>query len=192
MIGTSLAGCGNSAPIHLYVLSVETASHPEVPSGGDVRIAVGPVSIPEVVDRPQFVLQNARNRVDFIEEHRWAESLKSQIPRVIADNLAGLLATKHVWAYPQNPGGSLDYRVLVDIQRFDSIAGQTALIDALWSVKRLGQSDLPAKTGRSTVQQPVSGQDYEALAQAFSRGLAAISQDIKKAIDAESAGSRRQ
>lgn len=193
MIGTTfLAGCGSSPPVHFYMLSAETGSRESAPSGGDVRIAVGPASIPEAVDRPQFVLQNGRNRVTFIEEHRWAESLKNQISRVIADNLGSLLATEYVWAYPQTPAGPLDYRVLVDIHRFDSTPGQTVLIDALWSVKRLGQSDASIKVGRSTVQQPVSGQGYEALAEAFSRGLAAISRDIKNVIDAESAGSRRQ
>ena len=99
-------------------------------------IAVGPITLPEVVDRPQFVLRAGPNEVTVVELHRWAGSLKSEIPRIIADNLAADLNVKRVAAYPQNAGDNADYRVLVDIQRFDSTMGESVTIDALWTVKR--------------------------------------------------------
>ncbi len=144
--------------------------------------AVGPISLPEVVDRPQLVVRSGPNKVTLIDEHRWAESLKGEIPRVIAENLSRLLATGQVWAYPQNVTGPFDYRVLVDIQRFESTPGQIAAIDALWTIQRPSKEGVVLKSGRSTVQQPIAGQEYDALVSAHSRALAAISGEIAEAI----------
>ena len=179
-----LSGCASSPPVHFYQLSAEAAADAASPAtvGPELRIAVGPLSLPEVVDRPQFVVRSGPNQVTMIDEHRWAESLKGKIPRVIAENLGRLLATGQVWAYPQNATGSFDYRVLVDIQRFESTPGQMAAIDALWTIQRPSKEGVVSKTGRSSVQQPMAGKGYDALVAAHSRGLAEISREIAEAI----------
>ena len=143
-------------------------------------VAVGPITLPEVVDRPQFVLRAGPNEVTVVELHRWAGPLKSEIPRIIADNLAADLNVKRVAAYPQSAGDNADYRVLVDIQRFDSTMGESVTIDALWTVKRV--SDGVLRTGRSTAREASSGGSYDAVAAAHSRALAAISREIADAI----------
>ena len=179
-----LPGCAGSPPVHYYTLSAEAAAGGSGPAtvGAELRIAVGPISLPEVVDRPQLVVRSGPNQVALVDEHRWAESLKSEIPRVIAENLSRVLATGQVWAYPQNINGSVDYRLLVDIQRFESTPGQMAAIDALWTIQRPSQEGAASKTGRSTVQQPIAGQGYDSLAAAHSRALAEISREIAEAI----------
>jgi uncharacterized lipoprotein YmbA len=141
---------------------------------------VGPITLPEVVDRPQFVLRAGPNEVTIVELHRWAGPLKSEISRSIAENLAADLNVKRVAAYPQSAGDNADYRVLVDIQRFDSTLGESATIDALWTVKRA--SDGTLRTGRSTARESGSGGTYDAVAAAHSRALATISREIGEAI----------
>jgi len=154
------------------------------PAGSEsaYSIAVGPITLPEVVDRPQFVLRVGPNEVSIVELHRWAGPLKSEIPRIIADNLAAVLNVKRVAAYPQSAGDNADYRVLVDIQRFDSTMGESATIDALWTVKRV--SDGVLRTGRSMARESSSGGSYDAVAAAHSRALATISREIAEAIRA--------
>jgi len=178
-----LAGCGSSPTVYFYTLSAESAAGAgSNMASSQLRISVGPISIPEVVDRPQMVVRSGPNQVELVEEHRWAESLNSEVPRVIAENLSRLLSTDQVWAYPQHVKGAVDYKVSVDIQRFDSMTGQSVAIEALWSIKRVSQEGDESKVGRSNVQQPVSGQGYEALAEAHSRALAAICGEIADAI----------
>ena len=179
-----LSGCAGSPPVHFYTLSAEAAADGTGPAtvGTELRIAVGPISLPEVVDRPQLVVRSGPNKVTLIDEHRWAESLKGEIPRVIAENLSRLLATGQVWAYPQNATGSFNYRVLVDIQRFESTPGQMVAIDALWTIQQPSKEGVVSKTGRTTVQQPVAGKGYDSLVVAHSGALATISRDIAEAI----------
>jgi uncharacterized lipoprotein YmbA len=150
---------------------------------------VGSITLPEVVDRPQFVLRAGPNEVTFVELHRWAGPLKSEIPRIVADNLAADLNVKRVTAYPQNAGENADYRVLIDIQRFDSTLGESVTIDALWTVKRT--SDGALRTGRSTARESSSGGTYEAVVAAHSRALATISREIAEAIRFISATTQR-
>jgi len=178
---SALTGCGSSKDTY-YTLSTGAAINgtPAAIGESTYSIAVGPITLPEVVDRPQFVLRAGPNEVSIVELHRWAEPLRSEIPRVIADNLAADLNVKRVAAYPQSAGDSADYRVLVDIQRFDSTMGESVTIDALWTVKRV--SDGTLRTGRSTARESSIGGNYDTMVAAHSRALATISRDIAEAI----------
>jgi uncharacterized lipoprotein YmbA len=134
------------------------------------------------------VLRVGPNEVNIVELHRWAGPLKSEIPRIIADNLAADLNVKRVAAYPQSAGDNADYRVLVDIQRFDSTIGESVTIDALWTVKRV--SDGTLRTGRSLAQESSRGGSYETMVAAHSRALAAISREIAEAIRVSASAQR--
>jgi uncharacterized protein len=188
---SALPGCGSSPKQTYYTLSADAAVNGAIPASGEsaYSIAVGSITLPEVVDRPQFVLRAGPNEVTFVELHRWAGPLKSEIPRIVADNLAADLNVKRVTAYPQNAGENADYRVLIDIQRFDSTLGESVTIDALWTVKRT--SDGALRTGRSTARESSSGGTYEAVVAAHSRALATISREIAEAIRFISATTQR-
>jgi len=185
----ALAGCG-SPQVHFYTLSSSA-----VPAAGEAQpaaaipsIGLGPITLPDVVDRPQFVLRTGVNKVLIAEEHLWAEPLKSEIPRVIAENLSKLLGVKQVWSYPQSAAETADVRVLVDIQRFDSAPGEAVTIDASWTVQRKPAEPL---SGRSLVREAASGSSHDGLAAAHSRALATVSRDIAAAIRSlDSAGSK--
>ena len=175
--------CASSPPVHFYTLSMEASGNqPLVNVAKDPRIMVGPVSIPDVVDRPQIVVRSGPNRVSLVDDHRWAEPLKSEVTRVIAKNIGRLVGSSRVWAHPENAGGSLDYRVLVAIQLFESTPGHDVVIDALWTVQALPQEGSPPKTGRSRVEESISGQGYEAVVAAHSRAIGVVSRDISEAI----------
>ena len=177
-----LTGCASSPNESFYTLSAGVPVNVATPANGEsaYSIAVGPITLPEVVDRPQIVLRASPNEVIIVELHRWAEPLRSEIPRIIADNLTADLNVKRVAAYPQSAGDNADYRVLVDIQRFDSTMGESVTIDALWTVKRV--SDGALRTGRSMARESTGGGTYEAVVAAHSRALATISHEIAEAI----------
>jgi paraquat-inducible protein B len=78
---------GGAVKENYYVLSGPEGAAP-ADSPGALAIYVGPVAVPESVDRSAIVLQSSANQVDLSDEHRWAEPVKTAIPRVIAENLA--------------------------------------------------------------------------------------------------------
>jgi uncharacterized protein len=166
-----LCGCSSPPRERFYTLD---APEPPAPAEGAPSIAVA-ASIPELVDRPQLVLRAGAHQVAITEQARWAEPLRSAVARVVAANLAVALGGRVVG----QRNGDADYRVSLDVQRFESAPGEAALVDAAWTVAaRSGERH----SGRSVAREKPRGSDYDALAAAHSAALAAISREIAAAL----------
>ena len=174
------AGCGTSATPKFYSLSA--TSTPDGGSSANVAVLVGPISIPAGIDRPQFVVQNGANKVDVEEFNRWSAPLNDSIAKVVAGDLSVLLGTPDVATAPL-ANFVAAYRVTIDVQRFDSIRGQGAVLDAVWVVKKANGD---TRSGRTVAHETVQGDTFDALAAAHSRALATMSSDIAGVIRAES------
>ncbi len=170
---------GGGVKENYYVLSGPEGAAP-ADSPGALAIYVGPVAVPESVDRSAMVLQSSANQVDFSDEHRWAEPLKTAIPRVIAENLMRMLNTPRVMASRAGPVTDTDYRVALEVQRFESSLSQGASIEVLWTVT--GKRAKSPVTGRSTVREPAASPTPEGVAAAHSRALARVAAEIAAAI----------
>ena len=166
--------------MRFFTLASEAPAQSATPVTPAYSIVVGPVTVPELVDRPHFVVRSAPNRVAVEEQVRWAAPLKSEIPRVVADHLARLLEGSRTATSAQRAALVPDYRVLIDIQRFETSPQEGATIQALWTVR---PTDGAAFTGRSLVTE-AAGPGYDDLVAAHSRALAAVSRDIAAAITA--------
>jgi uncharacterized lipoprotein YmbA len=173
------AGC-SSAPSRFYTLN--STATVDGAANSNVAVIVGPVSIPAEVDRPQFTVQVAPNRVAVDEFNRWAAPLNDNIARVVAGNLAMLLGTPRVATVPGADFNSA-YRVTISVQRFESVPGKSVLVDAVWVVRP--PSVGAAQSGRTVASEPVSGDSFDAIAAAHSRALAKVSSDIAAAIRAQ-------
>jgi uncharacterized lipoprotein YmbA len=166
--------------VRFFTLASEAPPPAAAAASPSYSVIVGPVTVPELVDRPHFVLRSAPNRVDITEQARWAAPLKSEIPRVVADQLSGLLEGARTATSAQRATVIPDYRVLIDIQRFESSLQEGATVQALWTVR---PTDGAAFTGRSLATE-AAGSGYDDLVAAHSRALGAISRDIAAAITA--------
>jgi uncharacterized lipoprotein YmbA len=171
------AGCASTPASRFYTLSAAAA--PAVVSS-DVSVAVGPVSVPAVVDRPQIVVRVGPNQVRPDEFNRWASPLQNNIARVVVDDLVEMLGTPRVTLSAQTVSADADYRAAIEVQRFESALGEAAALDAVWMVSR--SKDGKSRTGRTTVREAVSETSYDALAAAHSRALARLSRDIADAV----------
>ena len=185
---TAPAPAAPAPPAASAVMSAAPAA-PAAPTGmaaapAAPSVVVGPVTLPELVDRPQLVVRVAANRVAILEEERWAEPLGSEIPRVIAQDLGHLLGSSRVAPYQQSSAAHADWRVLLDVERFEASPGEGVRVEAVWSLHR---GLAVSRTGRSRVHEPVAGEGYDALVAAYSRALLAVSTDLARAIRAEAA-----
>lgn len=174
----ALAGCASS-PAHFYTLS---ATAPAITASSKISVAVGPVSVPAAVDRPQIVVNTSANEISVDDFNRWASPLQDNLARVIAEDLVALLGTPRVTLFPQTLNADIDYRVQVEIRNFESIPGKSAALDAVWTVRRT--RDGKTETGRTSARENVEGNGYEALAAAHSRGVARLSRDIADVVRA--------
>ena len=191
-----LAGCAVSIPPETFyaLSSVESAAAstatdsrapaPAAPaSAPSVAIAVEPARLPDIVDRPQFVIWVGDAEVLPLEQQRWAEPLRAQIQRVIALDLARLLPAAHVAAGDDVLDGTdpaRSYRVSLDVQRFESRPGDSSVIEVAWSVRR-GTGEMVAG-GRERVREAATEAGYEGVVRAHNRALAAVGRAIAAAL----------
>lgn len=182
MLLSLYSGCATSPAASFYTLNpVQLTDAPSavMPSGTPLMIAIGLVTVPELVDRAQIVTRVDANRVSIDEFARWADPLTSQIPRVLAADLQQRIPGAIVSTYPQRVDDNA-YRVSVDVQEFDaSPVRGTVMLAAIWSVMppRQGQR----VSGRTVTQEAASGPGYDPLVKAYSRALAAVAGDIANA-----------
>ena len=172
------AGCSTPPPSRFYTLAA-TATSTSAPQPSTLVIAVGPVTVPSVVDRPEFVVSTGPNEVRLDDFNRWASPLQDGLSRAIAENLVAILGTPRVVRFPQTLATEPDYRVAVEVRTFESTPGKSTALDAVWTVRRA--KDGRTSTGRTSVRETVPESGYDALAAAHSRAVARLSEDIANA-----------
>ena len=179
LVAIVAAGC-STAPSRFYALD-STAVADGTPAA-HAAVMVGPVTVPAAVDRPEFVVRVAPNRDEVDEFNRWVAPLNDAIARAVAGDLVVLLGTPDV-ATETLANFIPDYRVTIDVQRFESIQGQAAIMEAVWNVRKTAGGQ--TRSGRTVAREPVQSQGFDALAAAHSHAIAKMSGDIAAAIRAE-------
>jgi hypothetical protein len=174
----ALCGCRSPSAV-FYTLSPD-ASLERTGAALPVAVVVEPVTVPELVDRPQLVTRASDNEVALNEFARWGEPLKSGIARTLAADLERLLGAARVSVPGQAALVLETCRVRVDIVRFDAQPGEAVTVDAQWLVRVPGKP-VPI-AGRTVAREPVAGAGDAQLVAAQSRALATVSRDIAAAI----------
>lgn len=174
-----LAGCARTAQVSYYQLSALPAARtaPTTAEAGTRVIGIGPVRLPEYLDRPQLVTRLTPNRLQLADSHRWAEPLGDNIPRVVGENLSVLLGTDRILLHPWPSTRTTDYQLLVEVLRFENEGDGAARLVARWSVKsRDGGMVLPER--RSSHLVPAAGRGQEGLVAALNGALENFCREI--------------
>jgi hypothetical protein len=183
-----LAGCATTTPSRFYTLTPvkgSDASTGVIPVEEGAILALGPVRLPDYLDRPQIATRSEGNEVRLHETERWAGSLQEDVSRVLIENLSALLAGKRVtvvrWASAMQTTATVRNRLAVEILRFEGTVGGTVVLKARYGlIGPDGKKVISA--GESTVREPAGGADYDALTAAMSRALAVFSKEIAAAV----------
>lgn len=168
-----LAGCGSSPAPRQYTLAADAL--PAGAGAASPTVVVGPVSLPEAVDRLQIVRRVDGTRTEPADGHRWAGALKAEVARRLAGSLARESGLARVVAAPQNSIARPDITVPVDVLRFDADGFSSVTLDAAWSVRRDGHE---IASGRFSRREPVAAANYDALVAAHGRLVDALAGDI--------------
>jgi uncharacterized lipoprotein YmbA len=181
-----LAGCGGSTQrVEFYTLNPLSGMQAKANTPAadqELSIGVGPVEIPEMLDRPQIVTRSGPNKLNIDEFNRWAGRLDENFARVLAQNISSLLGTDQVAVYPWQADFKPRYRIPMKIRYFEGQWGKDVLLEAVWSVASQ-QRKQTNSVRKSVIKEPLSPEpDYEALVAAHSRAIAQLSREIVKEI----------
>jgi len=189
LVALGVAGCGGLLgkgtvePTRFYLLEALAEPGPSASSTfGQQSLGVGPVTLPRYLDRPSVVTRGASNEIHVADFFQWAEPLVDGVPRVVAEDLSTLLGTERVYAVPATLPEALDFRVVVDVIRFDGALEGDAILETRWTVLDL-RKDLRVAARRSSVKtRKVAKADYSTLVSAMSRTLADLSAEIAEVV----------
>lgn len=174
-----LSGCSPTQAVRYYQISpLPTAeADPEQKKADAPTIGLGPVLLPEYLNRSQIVTRTSPNQLVLADGHRWAEPLTDNVMRVLSDNLSFLLGRGQILSYPWPRNRKIDFQVVIEVLEFEGGADGRAILDARWSVLAGdGRMLLPEK--RSSISALIAGPDHEALVAALSEALGGLSRAI--------------
>ena len=177
-----LCACSSSPPSRYFTLD-DRLPQAEKPSSSP-SVAVVRANVPDLIDRPQLVIHTAGNQVFFSEQYRWAEPLRQEIQRLMASDLGDLLHSSRVVALPVDAlGFDVDFKLVLDVQRLDAVAGQSVDVDVLWRLEHRSGKKL---FGRSRLREPLTGAegDYAIFVTGQRRALRRVADDIAQTIAA--------
>jgi uncharacterized lipoprotein YmbA len=193
LLSAFLCGCGSSAPARFYALSpvmgnATPGKNSAVPT--PFTVGVGPVEIPDFLERPNIVTRNGENGLEIAEYDRWAGSLKQDITRTLIQDLSAFLP----------PGVSvlfwkrsipMDCRVTVEVTRLDVIPGRTVLLRGQWAIfGREPKVPLTMRSGAFT--EHLAGTDYSTAVTGIGKAVGQMSEAIAADIEAAMAADRNK
>ena len=176
-----LAGCRAAPPVAYYSLSPLAAAEVYPSENAGPLVGVGPVTVPDMLDRPQIVTRTSANRIDVSEFHRWGGRLKDALPRVLIQNIAVHLGSDRVALYPWKEPVRPTYRVSVDVLRFDGSLGEAVDLVAAWKISRPADDEVLV-VRRATFTTPVAGEGYDAYVAAQSIAIDDLAKTIAETI----------
>jgi uncharacterized lipoprotein YmbA len=172
-------GCLRSQPVLYHTLQpLQLEGAPPAQSG--LAVEVLPVRLPELLQRPQLVLAEGPGGMGLSETHRWGNPLEQDMQRVLVQNLGLLLGSGAVVPSPYGERVAAGYRVEVEVRSCQARAGALVL-DAVWMVTRPG-APRALLVRPSLIREALPDPGPDALAAAYSRGLAALSREIAAAL----------
>ena len=175
-----LAACGSSPPSNHYVLTARGPATP--PQLEEPSLGIGPINIPEYLNRSGMVYNRQGNRVQVSNTERWAEPLEDGLKRVLSINLAGLVGTQNVRFFPWSQRRHPDYGIKVNLLMLDA-GDEEAKLVAEWLVYRPATGETVVRRITQIKEPLPSGEvSPSQIAPAYSDLLYQLSEIIAQAI----------
>ena len=184
LMAVALSGCiGTSQPSRFYALSSLQGPEP-IPHATSTSlstiVAVGPLAIPDYLNRPQIVTRAGRNEMRVNEFQRWADGLEDNLSRTVVEDLSVLLPPDRFsvirWMPAVQGDVPITYRVAVDVVRFDATPGGTVFLEADWAIRGKEKTVVLAK--KSSISGTAGGAEFTDLVVAMSKAVEDLSREI--------------
>lgn len=178
-----LASCSSTPSSRLYLLEPMVAQPSKTLSG--LTIAVARVTLPEYLKRDEILSREQQFRVTAAGFDRWAEPLDFNIGSVLAENLARLIPTDRVFAYPWDTMLKADYNVRLRILDFSISPDARIVLNTSWII--FDGSNIPLKVGKTGYRVALGDDDGDGnvigTVGAMSHAVEQLSRDIATAIE---------
>ena len=124
----TLAGCAvTPSPVqHLQLAAGAGATG--AARGDGPRVYIDRVELPDYLLRDELIHRDDAYTLTYVHSRRWAEPLDLGIQRVLGEDLAALLDTRHLRRFPMPAAGDTQLNLRVTIQRFELVGDRAELL----------------------------------------------------------------
>lgn len=170
----ALAGCASQPPVRFHSLLPAVSSPASAPTAGaPLVVELGPVTVPAAVDQPQWVLRAGDDSLRVLEGERWVAPLRDELRAAV---MARLAERFNVVDARTRPGAASGWRLRIEVQRFESVLGREAWIEAAWSATSVAT---PIRTLACTSRlHETAGSDPTSIAAAHRRAVQRLADQI--------------
>jgi uncharacterized protein len=149
-----------------------------------LMIGLGPITIPNYLNRPEVVTRLSDTEFAVSDTDRWGEPLEANLSRVLSQDLTTDLPGLQVTPFPWSRRAQLDYRISVDFRHLERTADGNAEVEAQWTVRTSVENKL-VDSGTTTISLP-AGNDPRSASASLSQGIARVSLEIAQALQKQS------
>jgi uncharacterized lipoprotein YmbA len=180
-----LSAClgGRSPSVQFYNLSATEAESTIGDMSSEPAVGVGPAIFPKSLRRSQVVIRTGPNTVELDEFNRWSGSLSAEFLDALGANLGARLGTERVAVYPAEARYPLDYRITLDVDRFDGAPGGSLVLSVRWTVSG-GDDETVLAVKQTRIETTVTGDSVADLVRAHDAAVADLSRRIADTIRA--------
>jgi uncharacterized lipoprotein YmbA len=180
--GGLAAGCSHSPPVQLYHLrSAAPVPVPTPAPSTAVWQLLLPVRLPDYLDREAILLPQGDTGLLALSGHRWAESLRDAVPRVLRQDLGALLGEGRVWPSPLPSGVTATRQLRVEILGFEAQADRASVrLQARWTLTD-PQGRTPPRADGATLRVAAEGGSIDRLVAAHRLALWRLAERIVSA-----------
>jgi len=180
-----ILGCSSISPPPKYY-TLNSLASPKAAEATPLRsdtlvVGIGPVEIPDYLDKPEIVTRTATNELLLSEFNLWGGSLKADVTRVLIENISSLLGSEPVVIVNWRARVHGSYRIPISLFCLDVIPDGTVSLKAKWGVVAKDGKTVVA-IRESSITKPVKGKEYNDTVNAMSDVLADLSKEIASAI----------
>ena len=186
-----LSACSSSPPVRYFSLNPIDAEFRQDPDDA-IMLGLGPIRMPDYLNRSQIVWRNTNAEMHLAEFSRWTEPLAISLLRIVSTDVDNLMQGVVVVAFPYDPfvRDQVDYRLVGDVNRFDTDSSGTVVLEVQWGVSNVdGDVIIPVRRNRYQAQAVIEPQTQiadnpGALVLAMNEALALFSRDIASKLEA--------
>jgi len=146
-------------------------------------LGVGPVRIPDLLNRPEIVTRLDPQQVRMEGNDFWGGSLKEGLLRVVAEGLGQRLGTKQVLLYPWTGDAGVELQLTLELLALEGTPGGEARLQAGWSLLD-GRSRKVVKIGASRHALATKEPGISGLVTAWGRLIGRMTEEIAEEIAA--------
>ncbi len=186
-LAVALAGCALLRPApdesrYFALPSTATSTTDPVQARPDLHFGLGPVQVPEYLDTQSIVMSGTGGAIEYVPHAFWAEPVAKGFERALRYRISARLGTSHAVAFPWYATTRVDWKVPIDVLRFEATTDGRAVLVARWSVGRTSDGRLVA--GDQFSCDETAGTDAAALVDALSRCLDRLAGEVATALAA--------